>query len=136
MRNDRLSKIEGTIDLNSIRILYNENHIYQIDSVFANSTFAPDGKKIFHVNSDIADMQIEGVFDIEQIPDLITSYFVRNFPRYSNRVGIKAKDKNISASDYVFDIQIKDTRGLPKILDEDIGQVQDINVTGYYKKRE
>lgn len=133
LRNDRLSKIAGTIDLNNIKIIHNQENLYQIDTIFANSTFTPDGRKVFSVSSDIADIRIEGLFDIEQIPDLITSYFVRNYPKYSSRLGIKAKDKELSIADYIFDIQIKDASGLPKILDEQIGQVQGVNVTGFYK---
>lgn len=132
LRNDRLSKIAGTIDLNNIKIIHNQDNIYQIDTVFVNSTFALDGRKIFSVTSDIADIRIEGLFDIEQIPDLITGYFVRNYPKYSSRLGIKAKDKELSAADYIFDINIKDANGLPKILDEQIRQIQNVNLTGFY----
>ncbi|MDX1940823.1 MAG: translocation/assembly module TamB domain-containing protein, partial [Saprospiraceae bacterium] len=132
LRNDRLSKIEGDIDLNNIKINHNQIDTFLINSVSAKSVFTSNGNKEFLLKSDVLDMLISGLFDIEQIPDLITTYFSRNYPVLSNRFGIKSKNKILNPSDYTYDIQIKDTKGLSKILDERLSNIQNVSITGFY----
>ncbi|MBK7873395.1 MAG: hypothetical protein IPJ74_23380 [Saprospiraceae bacterium] len=124
--------MEGDIDLNNVKIAYNQQDTFYINSIKANSLFTNNGDKEFRLNSDIADVTISGIFDIEQIPDLITSYFDRNYTALSTRLGIKSKNKTLNPSNYNYNILIKDSKGLNKILDERLGDIKDLSVIGYY----
>ncbi|HMO39095.1 MAG TPA: translocation/assembly module TamB domain-containing protein [Saprospiraceae bacterium] len=133
LRNDRLSQVEGAIVLDQITLIHNQKDTSRIAHLEANSIFAPDGKKVFRIESDIMQALIAGVFDIEQIPDIITSYFKRNYTAFWNRLNIKTKDKTLTKSDYTYNVLIKDSKNLMHILDEKLGTIKDLKLDGYYK---
>lgn len=132
LQNDRFSLMEGTMSLSNVDMIYNQEKSYVLDTLHASSYFAQNGRKVFNVDSDILSVQMEGQFDLEQLPNIIKTYFSRNFPSFWNRLNIPTRAQDLSVSDYTYDIRIKDSKGLNRILDENLGPLRDISVTGFY----
>ncbi len=132
LRNDQFALMEGEISLSDLEFIYKQDNNYYLDTLHASSKFTGAGRKLFNIDSDVLKMEMEGLFDIEQIPDIIKTFFSRNYPKFWSRLNIPTKDKALNDSDYTYDIQIVNSKGLQYIFDENLGRLENISVTGFY----
>lgn len=132
LRNDQFSTMEGEVKVNSLKFTYNKNESYDIQYLEAMSYFDASGNKVFQVESDAMTANLTGKFDIEQIPNAFLQYVQRNYPAFSSRLGIKPKEKKLNPTDFTYDILIKDSKGLNKILDEKLGRLVNVHAVGLY----
>jgi len=135
LRDDELVLMEGDMSLSDVKFIYKKDNEYYLDTLFARSTFTDLGRKLFTIESDVLSLEMDGKFDIEQIPNIIKSFFSRNYPEFWNRLEIPVQDKALNVSDYTYDIRLKDAKGLQNILDEKLGRMEDISITGFYNSQ-
>lgn len=129
---DRFSKMEGEAVASNMHLVYKGDEKFDIAYLEAMSYFDSLGNKVFQVQSDALKALIRGRFDIEQIPEAFLQYFQRNYPKFADRLGIKPNRKAINPADFTYDINIIDSKGINKILDEKLGRLQQIKVAGLY----
>lgn len=132
LRDDKFSTMEGEVRVNNLKLTYNRKEEYAIQYLEAMSYFDNTGDKVFQVQSDAMTANLKGKFDIEQIPNVLLQYLQRNYPAFSSRMGIKNNNKKLNSADFTYDILIKDSRGLNRILDEKLGKLENVHAVGVY----
>ncbi len=126
------SNILGDAIIREFQLIRNRRDTINIDSVFAASTIDNNGHKSFTVTSDVIDSKINGDFDVELIPEALLQFLETNFTKFSNRFGIKSKGLELESYDFDFDFLIHDTKGLLKILDENLAGFENSTIKGAF----
>ncbi len=124
-----LSKIAGEGDFYNFEIV-NELDTFVIDTLNIRSDIDLNNQRTFMVDSDVLEVDMEGVFDIQEVPVLFGQYFVRNFPEFSERFKIKAKEKELKESKFDFEIVIPNSKNLTKLIDPRLDTIRYVSVTG------
>jgi hypothetical protein len=132
LTDNRFSFMQGEAAASNLHLVYNGNETYDIDYIEAMSYFDSLGNKVFQVQSDAMIANIRGKFDIEQIPEAFIQYFQRNHPKFAERLGINPNRKVINPTDFTYDIQIIDSKGINRIVDAKLGRLQNVNISGHY----
>ncbi|MDZ7879448.1 MAG: translocation/assembly module TamB domain-containing protein [Saprospiraceae bacterium] len=90
-----IADMAGRINASNLLIIKNKTEKYALDTLSVLSDFdvitplAPLGSKRFiSVNSDILNAQIEGVFDLEDIPTAFRRLFEKYHPRFAADLGL------------------------------------------------
>ncbi|MCB9303856.1 MAG: translocation/assembly module TamB domain-containing protein [Lewinellaceae bacterium] len=132
VKNSRLSDMEGGGRIQDLVIRHSKLGRTVIDSVSFRSQFVGARRKLFTINSDVADVALEGAFDIEQVPAAFTQYLARNYPEFFNRLRLKAPEKQIGAYAFSFDARIYDTKNLLALADGKLAPIQNGVLEGYF----
>lgn len=103
-----------------------------IDSIAFSSQFIGPGRKRFNLNSDVADLSLEGAFDIEQIPAAFMQSLARSYPGFFNRLGLKAPEKQAGLQQFSYHAEIFDTKNLLTLLGDKLGLACDGTIDGYF----
>ena len=132
MSDTKLSKIEGEAKLSDIILIKDKTEQYQIDFINAKSFFDDAEKKVFLIDSDIATAEIRGDFDINELPASLSLFFLRNYPGFASRLGVKTPVKTPAVNQFDFDFHITDSKGINHLLSPKLGKLEDINLNGRY----
>lgn len=132
LKNSRLSDMEGEGRVRNLTILHSRLGKAFIDSVAFRSQFIGPRRKLFTVNSDVADASLEGVFDIEQVPAAFIQYLERNYPEFFKRLGMKAPEKPAGNYAFRYDARIYDTKNLLAMADSNLGPIKEGVLEGYF----
>jgi hypothetical protein len=133
LRNRTLADLEGQARVTRFSVLYNQIDRYTIDSVTLSSRFVDTlGNRFFRIRSDILTADIDGRFDIQQVPEALIRYFHRNYPNFSDHLGIEPSDKEINPNQFSYQLEIKDSKGINRVVDEKLGLLQNIKLKGHY----
>ncbi len=130
--NTVLSKLEGNLRLDSFTLVKDRTEIYQIDSVLAYSTFNEAGRKVFRLESDVAEGEVVGDFDLDELTAGFKQFLLRNYPGFSQRLKINPPRRESQAKYFDYDITIKDSKGLNYLLSPQLGIIKDLNLRGGY----
>lgn len=133
LRNRTLADLEGRARVTRFSVLHNQIDRYSVDSITLASQFVDTlGNRFFRIRSDILTANIDGKFDIQQVPEALIRYFHRNYPNFSHHLGIQPSDKEINPNQFSYELVIKDSKGINRVLDEQLGLLQDIKLKGHY----
>ncbi len=136
---NRLSNITGIVDAKNIVIVKNKTQQHRIDSLSIVSTNDADGTKHFKINSEILNAHIDGLFNIEKIPDAFINHLYHNHPRLAADIGIKPKNltldmmgiKDLSnLQSFNYSVNILNTKSLTKLFDNKLDTLRNINIEG------
>lgn len=132
LQNNKLSDLEGEIDLQNFIILKDKEEEYQINSVLVTSQLDYFGNKTFKVDSEVLECHFYGIFDLDKIPNTLAYFFNKNYPGFSRKFGIKAPGKEVPPSTFDYHIRINDTKGLENLVTDKLGPLTDTEIEGYY----
>ena len=133
LRNNKISDMEGLAKVYELSFLHNRKDRYVVDSIIASSIFDALGNKEFILSSDVANAKLVGQFDLNKVPDVFLQYLERNYPAFSERFGIKSKSETPdSTTNFDYDIQIVDSKGLHKLVNDKLGPLQNIVLAGHF----
>ncbi|RME98993.1 MAG: hypothetical protein D6772_08325, partial [Bacteroidetes bacterium] len=96
------------------------------------SFFDASGEKVFRLDSDVAKGEIRGAFDLNEVPATLQLFLLRNYPGFSNRLGLKSPKRRPEVNSFSYDFHITDSKGLHLLLDPRLGPLQDIDLAGRY----
>ncbi|MEN0004061.1 MAG: translocation/assembly module TamB domain-containing protein [Bacteroidota bacterium] len=130
--NRRDEELQGTGTLNNIIIVHDDTSQYLIDYVTVSSLIDTSGAKQFAVDSDLMNANVEGDFDVLEIPKALQAYAQTHFPGFSNQLGFKDSIKLKDQSIYNFDIFIKDTKGLQELLIPKLSPITGTSAKGQF----
>ena len=82
--------ITGQVSVNDLFVLEDGNTYYQLESFKASTGFADNNKRVARLDSDLLTGEMKGDFDILKIWQGVSSFFVRNHPGFSERLGMKS----------------------------------------------
>ena len=114
--NFNLSDITGQGAFYDFKII-NEIDTFRIDTLIAHSEIDIDQRRSFAIDSDVVELNMDGFFDIQEVPVLFGQYFVRNFPEFSDRFNIRAKEKQLKDSEFEFELRIPNSKNLTHLID-------------------
>ncbi len=132
-----------------------DDKTYQADTILISSKINSRFDRILKLDSDIADALIRGEFDILQLPGAAASYIETHYPKYADRAGISSaklmpKKKieldtsgqlvevpvEVRDQDFKFDIRIKETNELLKLVVKDLQIYQGTQIKGVFSTRD
>jgi len=133
LRNKTLSELEGNLSVRNLRINHRGEEQYQVDSVVIESEFTDStGNKRFSVDSDLMQANIEGRFDVTQLPDALLQYFVRNYPAFAKKLGIPAADEPLKPHQFGYDIRLTNSKGINRLFAPALDTLKNLRLRGYY----
>ncbi len=133
LRNRHLADLAGTARIFDFEILHNQEEAYRIDSILITNEFDSLGNKDFEVHSDILNAQIAGRFDLAQIPQAIIRNFARNYPVFSDRLGLKPSEAVLdSIINFNYSLELKDSKGLNRLINPQLGGIQHTFLKGHF----
>ncbi len=115
-KNFKISDIEGDGAFYNFKII-NEVDTFNIDTLYTSLIHNQFGQDSFLVKSDVLELEMGGEFDVQEVPALFAQYLVRNFPEFSERFNIKAKEKELAESQFDFFIRIPNSKNFTHLLD-------------------
>ncbi|MEM9836503.1 MAG: translocation/assembly module TamB domain-containing protein [Bacteroidota bacterium] len=130
--NTRFADMEGRLEINGVKLIKDQLEEYNIDSLLVYSNFTPDGQKILALESDIAQAEIIGDFDINQLVGSLKYFLVKNYPGYAQRLNIRPPKKIPSGNRFSYDIAIQDSKGLNYLLTPKLGPLKNVTLAGNY----
>lgn len=125
------SEMEGRVQLADFAILLDTVQV-DIDSLLAFSIFNPEGEKVVKLESDIAEGEIVGTFDIDEVSTSLIGYLTRYYPQWSQRLKLAAPRRAPTPNRFSFDLLVKDSRGLNRLITPDLGRLRDLSISGGY----
>lgn len=142
---DKLSNIAGTIDGHNL-IIKDKQNTYPIDTLNVSSLPSivdgiKDGRKTFTVNSEILTAHIDGLFALERIPDAFKAQFTKFHPLLAKDLGLFINPTPLMENgqivdsphqDFAFNILVKGTKNLTKLIDNDLDTLRNIAIEGSF----
>ena len=125
------SEMEGRVQLADFAVQLDTVSV-DIDSLLAYSIFNDAGDKVVKLESDLADGEIVGTFDIDEVSTSLTGYLTRYFPQWSERLKLAPPRRQPAPNRFSFDLLIKDSRGLNGLISAQLGALRDISISGGY----
>jgi len=129
IRNQRIADLAGQANVRELSIKTPDS-TYFVDSIQVTSTVQASGYKVLDVNSDIVDGTMQGIFRLDRIPATVTQYLTNSFPGFSRELGLRMRDTIAGPSFFNFNVNIKDSRGINRLISTDFGDVRDIFMAG------
>ncbi|MFT6706569.1 MAG: hypothetical protein ACJATF_001405, partial [Flavobacteriales bacterium] len=130
-----LSTMQGTAKASDLKILHNSLDEYLLDSIYVFSNLNKNNIRTLEVTSDILEAELNGQFDVQEVPEAVAQFLERNFPEISDRVGLKSKGRNIKPTNFRFDMQVTDSRNFANLLTTGIDTIRNAKVSGYIDTR-
>ncbi len=127
-----LSDMEGTLKATGLQIKDTSGHQLDLDYLDFNATKTDNGSKKYTLASDLADLDLNGKFEIEQIGQALTKVFHYNHTALANQLGIQSKEKIIFNNEFNFNLDIKDSKELFNLLGTSIQPVTGSKISGYF----
>lgn len=116
--NFKVSDIIGGGAFYDFQIL-NETDTFNIDTLIMKLD-----QNEFLVQSDVIELSMNGIFDIQEVPLLFAQYLVRNFPEFSEKFNIRARDKSLKESAFNFNLRIPNSKNLTKLIDPKLDTIR------------
>lgn len=126
-----LSSIEGIGTVSDFKAIKNKSEVYEFDTLILKSNLYRFNHREFTVNSDILTLRIDGIFDIPEVPGVVTHYIDRNFPEFSERFNIHNREKAVKESNFDFSIDIPDSKNFAELVLPGLNTLHDISVKGH-----
>lgn len=126
-----LSTIEGTGTVSDFKAIRSDSEIFEFDTLFLKSDLNYQNLRTLTVDSDILKLQIDGTFDILEIPSVFTHYFDRNFPELSKRFNIHNREKAIKESNFDFSLEIPNSKNFTYLLHPGLDTLRYITIKGH-----
>ena len=131
LRNLVFSEMEGRVELDSFQIV-RDTAVIEIGRLLAYSNFNAAGQKVVKLESDVAEGEIVGRFDINEVTTSLTDYLVTYYPGWARRLKIQAPRTVPEPNRFSFDLTVLDSKGLNRLIDPKLGPLVDVHLTGSY----
>ena len=133
-------KLDGknlsTINIDSraldLELIHNGTDRYYLDSLDLESSITTKGFRNLALKSDVAIASIDGIYDIQELPETILQFLERNFTTITDRFNIKSQNKEIKPSKFNFDLKIIDSRNFANLLDTKMDTIRNAEFNGVF----
>ena len=126
----KLSDFTGSINAKNVLLIKDKKQEHRIDSLSVISTRNADSTKHFDIRSEIVDASIDGIFNIEQIPDAFLSHFQRNHPRLAKDLGLIPKNPLSMPHNFTYNINIKNSKTLNQLFAPKLQPLRKVTLSG------
>ncbi|MFT5998725.1 MAG: hypothetical protein ACI81P_001179, partial [Neolewinella sp.] len=125
------SEMEGRVALDSFEVKV-DTVVIAIDSLLAYSNFNQAGQKVVKLESDIAQAELIGRFDLDEVTSSLIGFLVEYYPKWASRLNITPPRRLPAPNRFSFDLNILDSRGLNRLITPKLGALVDVNLRGSY----
>lgn len=133
LKTNRISDMVGFASIRDVLILENQEQEYRFDSLRITSDVDFSGNNHVEVLSDILTADFKGKYEVEQLPNTFLYFVETHYPGFANRLKIKGKlDSTQINNNFVFNVNIKDSKNLNRLLFSKLGPIQDGSIEGSY----
>ncbi|HMQ46693.1 MAG TPA: translocation/assembly module TamB domain-containing protein [Saprospiraceae bacterium] len=119
------SNLNGTGSISQFLIQHPSIGNIPIDSIELFSESHPEAGKRFILQSDVAEAEIIGLFDLEKIPDVVFSLLQQNYPEFYTRLKLKPINKTFTDHRFNYRVDIRDSKKLLYLIDEKLHPIQE-----------
>lgn len=106
-----IGSLLGNANISEATLLHNGRRLL-FDSLYISSSYA-NGSRILRVRSNELDARIEGMFDLQALPDAFMLFLNRYYPAY-----IKPPRRSIPNQDFTFNIETSNIEDYIKLVDK------------------
>ncbi len=123
---NNLENLVGVVELRDFMILQDHEKTHRIDNLIFTSNFRPDRTRFFRINSDIADGELAGFFNLATVGKNLGQLMTRQHPAFAARMGIPPADSTVLTDDFTMWLKIKNTRDFTHLLSKDLDTLENI----------
>ncbi len=132
LRNNRFSDMEGRLRATDLEITKDQTDRYFIDSILAFTFFDQSGEKVFRLESDIAEGEVRGSFDINELPAALQVFALENYPGFANRMNLRPPKRLPSPNQFRYYLKISDSKGLNWLVSPKLGRLENAYFDGAF----
>ncbi len=132
MNGSAISNIQGDLILRDFSILKNGVDSFHMDSLTVFTELFPQDRRSFSVASDILDLELDGRFEIDQVPNALIGYVHSNYADLAERFNLKGGDKEIEDTNFKFDLALRNSLNWTKLIDPKLDTLENITAAGYF----
>ncbi len=132
MNGSSLSNLQGNLVLRDFSILKNGVDSFQMDSLTVFTELFPQDRRSFSIASDILDLELEGRFEIDQVPKALLGYAHSNYSALAERFKWKGNDQEIKDTNFKFDMALRNSLNWARLLDPKLDTLENITASGYF----
>lgn len=127
-----LNDLRGTVILRDFRLIQDKQYVHRIDSLTFAALNRPNGERYFILLSDIVNGILEGRFELNRMGANLHRIFYSNYPALVGQAfGKPPESDTLPLTDlYKFNIQIKNTRALTRLIDPELDTISGAWVRG------
>ncbi len=132
-RNNKLANIEGEARINDLAITLNQDETFSMDRVDIQSYFTMLGERVLRLDSEIANIEVNGIFEPEQLPAIFIHHLHRNHAAFARQLHIKPPKRTPAPSRFHFKANILASRGFNHLLSPELHELRDFHLAGGYR---
>lgn len=131
LRNKKIADLIGKATIKDLAIT-KDTTTYLINKLEAISKLDTSLVRDFTIESEIMNAQINGNFNIDEIPAIFSQYFNDIYPQFTERINLKKPTKTIDTSAFVFQLSILDSKGLNWLVSDQLGLIKNATIGGHF----
>ncbi len=135
LKDRTLATIQGYADANNFKIVRNGAQEFILDSIRIASLIKPNEERIFEVKSDVLNAKLEGRFNVEEVPQALTQYLYRNYPKAYEQFGLKPKETPPGESTFDFHVFVSDTKNATLLINPELDTLRNITLKGFFDSK-
>ena len=124
-------EMEGRVALDSFQVLI-DTLLVDIDSLLAYSNFNEQGQKVVRLESDLAEAELVGRFDLDEVTTSFTGFLHKYYPGWASRLRVAPPRRLPDPNRFSFDIKVLDSRGLNRLIAPTLGPLRNLELKGGY----
>ena len=135
MKNFDLEKVRGNIEMQNFLYTSEGKPDYRLDGVYLQVDTLVDGGQHVLLESEFLNAELTGSKAIKKMPVILQDYLWRTYPTFMPLLSKNDYEHSQDSllADYRIDMDIKDTRGLMKLLHDDLGEIKNTNLHFDYR---
>ncbi len=134
IRNNKLSNVEGSIQISDLGITLNQDETFTVAKVLVESRFTEVGQRILRLDSDVAEAEVAGIFEMEQLPGIFQDHLLRNHAGFASYLKMKPLKRTPSPARFSFRLNVKDSKGFNYLISPQLAAIKNLEVSGDYKE--
>lgn len=131
LRGSSIDNASGTARLCDLTLKQDSSYLHAVDSVFFASTYLPaDGSRRYELLSDPIDGYLTGQFTLSTLVSNLGSMYAAYYPKLTERLGLKPDPEANITDVFDFNIRVKDTKDLTRLVDLKLDTLKEITLIG------
>lgn len=128
----RLSDVVGEAEVTDFQVVKNYKDTLYMDKATVLSAVLPSGEKDFKLVSNLGNLDIQGRFDIEKIPNAFVGFLHDNYPRFANKLKIKPSKAIVDTMVFDYKVELFELQNLVSFFNEKINGFDQTILSGSY----
>ncbi len=126
-----VDNVSGEAELRNLNLIQDSSYTHHLDSIVFRSRYIPEDKsRRYTLLSDAVDGYLNGQFTLSTLAANVGAMYADYFPGISRNLGITRKDSTLLSDVFDFNIRIKDTRDLTRLVDSQLDTLREVILLG------